>query len=56
MAWRRTQAGNEFARPDSERGLHVEGPLTSEDWKAILHDIADELADQAKREGREGRS
>jgi hypothetical protein len=39
MAWRYTRAGKEFDRPNSETGLHVEGPLTVEDWKTIIVDI-----------------
>lgn len=50
MAWRYTQAGKPVERPNSEHGFSVEGPLTSEDWKAILHDIAEEMVEQAKRE------
>jgi hypothetical protein len=54
MAWRYSQAGKEIGKPDSEYGLHVEGPLTVEDWKSILQDIVEEMAEQAKREAREG--
>jgi hypothetical protein len=54
MAWRYTRAGKEISRPDSEYGLHVEGPLTADDWKVILQDIADEMVEQAKREARKG--
>jgi|HubBroStandDraft_2_1064218.scaffolds.fasta_scaffold321283_3 hypothetical protein len=50
MAWRRTQYGKEMPRPNSETGIHVEGPLTSEDWKMLLEDIVDEMIEQAKRE------
>ncbi len=50
MAWRYTKAGKEMSRPDSEAGFSVEGPLTAEDWKAILQDVADEMVEQAKRE------
>jgi hypothetical protein len=50
MAWRYTQAGREVGRPSSEHGFHVEGPLTSEDWKGIIHDIVEEMVEQAKLE------
>jgi hypothetical protein len=51
VTWRYTQAGKEMGRPDSERGLHVEGPLTAEDWKNILQDVVEEMVEQARREG-----
>lgn len=51
MAWRYTKAGKEIGCPSSEHGLHVEGPLTVEDWKAILQDIVEEIVEQSKREG-----
>ena len=54
MAWRYTQAGREFGRPSSEHGVHIDGPLTVEDWKDILQDIVEEMAEQAKREAKEG--
>ena len=54
MTWRYTQAGREMDRPSSEHGLHVDGPLTVEDWKMILKDIVEELSEQAKREAGEG--
>jgi hypothetical protein len=50
MAWRYTRAGKEFDRPNSETGLHVEGPLTVEDWKTIIVDILDEIENQTKRD------
>lgn len=53
MAWRYTKAGAEVSRPSSEHGIHVDGPLTVEDWKAILGDIVEEIAEQAKREAKE---
>jgi hypothetical protein len=53
VTWRHSQAGKEIGRPDSERGLCVEGPLTVEDWKLILQDIIEEMTEQAKREGRD---
>jgi hypothetical protein len=52
MAWRYSKCGKEIGRPDSERGLYVEGPLTAEDWKVVLQDILDEMLEQAKREER----
>lgn len=52
MAWRYTAAGREVSRPDSERGFSVEGPLTAEDWKAILQDVAEEMVEQARREAK----
>lgn len=48
MTWRYTTSGREMSRPDSEYGIHVGGPLAVEDCKAILGDIVDEIADQAK--------
>lgn len=48
--WRKTEAGVEYGRPSSERGIFVEGPLTVEDWKVILQDIVEEMTDQARRE------
>jgi hypothetical protein len=51
MTWRYTKAGKVMDRPDSEVGLYIEGPLTVEDWKVVLQDIVDELAEQARREG-----
>jgi len=53
VTWRYSQAGKEIGRPDSERGLYVEGPLTVEDWKLILQDIIEEMVEQAKREAKE---
>ena len=53
MAWRYTKAGKEIDRPSSERGLHVEGPLTVEDWQAILEGIVEEMIAQTKQEARE---
>lgn len=55
MTWRRTQAGKEMSRPDSEHGFSVEGPITVEDWKNILEDIVDEMTEQAKREAKHDR-
>jgi hypothetical protein len=53
MAWRYSKAGKEISRPDSEHGLYIEGPLTTEDWRGILDDIIDEMIAQAQREARE---
>lgn len=53
MTWRYTKAGKEQGRPDSEAGVYVEGPLTVEDWKNLLQDIVEEMAEQAKREAKE---
>lgn len=53
MTWRYTKAGREMPRPSSEHGLFIEGPLTSEDWKAVLEDVAQEMIEQAKREATE---
>lgn len=53
MTWRYSQAGNAIGRPDSAGGLHVDGPLTVEDWKNILQDIVEEIVKQAKREAAE---
>jgi hypothetical protein len=53
MGWAYTQAGKEIPCPDSERGLHVEGPLNSEDWRMILGFIVEELIEQSKREERD---
>jgi hypothetical protein len=53
MTWRYTQAGMSMGRPSSEDGLHVEGPLTVEDWRLILQDIVEEMVEQAKREAAE---
>jgi hypothetical protein len=52
VAWRYTEAGREFGRPSSEHGVHIDGPLTVEDWKNILQDIVEEMAEQAKREAK----
>lgn len=53
MTWRYTKAGKPISRPDSKSGLCVDGPLTVEDWRAILGDILDEMVEQAKREAEE---
>jgi len=53
MAWRYTAAGKEMCRPSSEHGVFIDGPLTVEDWKVILQDIVEEMAEQAKREAAE---
>jgi hypothetical protein len=50
--WRKTDAGQEYSRASSEYGIHVDGPLTVEDWKHILNDIVEEMAEQAKREAK----
>ena len=55
MAWRYSEAGNAIGCPSSEHGLHVDGPLTVEDWKTILADIVQEMCEQAKREAEAGR-
>jgi hypothetical protein len=52
--WRQTDAGREYSRVSSEYGVHIDGPLTVDDWKKILEDIVDEIAEQAKREASEG--
>jgi hypothetical protein len=54
MAWAYTEAGKEISRPDSEYGMHVEGPITAADWKVILEGVLEELIEQMKREAREG--
>jgi hypothetical protein len=54
MAWAYTESGAEMSRPDSEHGLHVDGPLTASDWKKLVGYILEEMVEQAKREGREG--
>jgi hypothetical protein len=54
MAWRYSKAGKAIGCPSSEHGLSVEGPLTVEDWKAIMEDIIEEMVEQAKREAKEG--
>jgi hypothetical protein len=33
-------------RPNSEHGIHIDGPLTVEDWRIIMGDIEDLLADE----------
>ena len=48
---RYTQAGRPMPRPDSETGIHVDGPLQVKDWLDLLNDIAREMAEQATREG-----
>jgi len=53
MAWRYTKAGKEMSRPDSERGVFVEGPLRSEDWMALIEAMIEEMVEQTKREERE---
>lgn len=50
MAWRYSKAGKSIGRPSSEDGFYADGPLTVEDWKAILEDIVNEMVEQAKRE------
>jgi|HubBroStandDraft_6_1064221.scaffolds.fasta_scaffold1271355_3 hypothetical protein len=51
MTWRYSKAKKEIPRPDSEHGLHVDGPLTASDWRMILADVAEEMTEQARREG-----
>ena len=53
MAWRYTKAGRPMSRPCSENGIHVDGPLTVDDWKAIIEDVAEEMCEQAVREAME---
>jgi len=53
MAWRYTKAGKAIERPSSERGLHVEGPLTVDDWQHIQEGIVEEMIAQAVREAKE---
>ena len=50
MAWRYTEAGPELGRPDRESGIFIEGPLTMDDWQAILQGIVEAMVEQAKRE------
>jgi len=51
MAAAYTEAGKEIDRPTKENGIHVDGPLTVEDWKTIVEFILDEMVDQAREEG-----
>ncbi len=53
MAWRYTQAGKGYSRPSAEDGIDIDGPLTVEDLKVILGDLADVIAEQAKKEAQE---
>lgn len=53
MTWRYSKAGKEMGCPSSEYGLYLEGPLTVDDWKNVLANIVEEMAEQVKREARE---
>ena len=49
MVWRHTSDGREMERPGAD-GIHVDGPLSSEDLKYVIEALVEELVEQSKRE------
>lgn len=47
--WRRSGDGREMSRPSAD-GIFIDGPLTADDLKAILEELAGAMIEQAKRE------
>ncbi len=49
MSWGRTDAGKEYGRPNSEEGIHVDGPLTLDDWRTVLQGVVEAMLEHAER-------